>query len=182
AAGRVLWVVGGDAGLKVAPAVGEESLERVLWLTVSVPKLAMPPSRPAESPDRVLWLTVSVPALKMPPPWSLTPLVMVRPDSVTAAELLVMSKTRLALLPLTCTGLAAGLSMSRLLLMASSPLVSVMVWPWTRPSKRILSPLAAAAMVALSDRAPLAGGFRTASVVSKARPRGPSCGGWMRCG
>src|SRR5262249_37090164 len=117
---RVLLVVVKVPRLKMAPPSWAESPERVLWLTVSVPKLAMPPPRPAESPDRVLWLTVSVPALKMPPPWSLMPLVMVRPDSVTAAELLVMSNTRLTLLPLICTGLAAGLSMSRLLLMANS--------------------------------------------------------------
>ena len=66
----------------------------------------------------------------------------------------LMSKTRFALLPLMASKLAPGPSMSRLLLNASSPLVSVMVWPSRVGAKTIVSPLPAALIAARREPAP----------------------------
>ena len=64
-------------------------------------------------------------------------------------------KTRLWLLPLMASRPAPGPSMSRLLLIASSPLVSVIVWPLRLGAKTIVSPLLASLIVSRRDPAPL---------------------------
>src|SRR5262245_222232 len=76
--------------------------------------------------DRVQLLRIRLPALSMPPPVSAFPLAMVRPSRVTLVVLPVMSKTRLAELPLMVRLLAPGPAMIRFLLMDSSPSLKVM--------------------------------------------------------
>ena len=87
-------------------------------------------------------------SLRMPPPprvGSSTPLppvtlpsAMVTPSMVTVAPSL-MSKTRPASLPLTVSLSAPGPSMFRLVVIANSPLVSVMLW--TEWANTMVSPL-----------------------------------------
>jgi len=72
-------------------------------------------------------------ALPSARPWEI-----IRPAMVTTLPLL-MSKTRLASLPLMVSWLAPGPSMSRLLVIASSPLVRVIVWPFRLGSKTMVS-------------------------------------------
>ena len=78
------------------------------------------------------------------------PSAMVRPAMVTVAWL-PMSKTRLALLPLTVSWPAPGPVMVRSWLMTSWPLLSVMVWPERPAAKSMVSPAAAAAISPRSE-------------------------------
>ena len=77
----------------------------------------------------------------MPPPCTAKPCEMVSPAIVTFAPDLTMSKTRLVSLPLTVRFAAPSPWISKLLLIASSPLVSVIVWPARDEANRTLSPL-----------------------------------------
>jgi hypothetical protein len=70
---------------------------------------------------------------------------MVSPAMVTVT-LPVMSKTRLASLPLMVNFFAPRLSMSRLLSITRSPLVSVIVLFLSEEAKRMVSPLLAVAI------------------------------------
>ena len=117
-------------------------------------------------------------SLAMPPPRpsATRPLAMVRPAMVTVAPPW-MSKTRLVLWPLTVSWPALGHSMSRLLLMTSSPLVSVMVWPASLPAKWMVSPLWAAAISARSEPEPLSRLLVTVSVLSSRRSSSASSRG-----
>src|SRR5262249_34955377 len=81
------------------------------------------------------------------------PSVIVIPAMVTVTPPLI-SKMRLASLPLTVSWFAPGPSMSRFLVMASSPLVSVMVWPRRLGAKLMVSPLWAAAISPRSEPSP----------------------------
>src|SRR5262245_56209712 len=153
-----------------------EELSSMLRLARTSLKMAPPPRPPvARLFDRATALTIRlVPApLRMPPPWSADPWVMVRPARVTVS-LLLMSKTRLASLPLTAKRLAPGPSMSRFLLIASSPLVSVIVWPLRLGAKRMVSPLRALVIAARSDPWPLSRLFSTVRVLRTVRSSRPS--------
>ena len=75
---------------------------------------------------------------------------MVSPAIVTATPPLTW-KARRAWSPLTVSRAAPGPSMSRLLVMGSSPLVSVMVLSRIDGAKMIVSPLRAAVIAARRD-------------------------------
>src|SRR5262245_3570867 len=139
----------------------------VTWLplkvqetTVAVPSLSRPPPKTsmllllavAVLFFRASRLRVSVEptSLRMPPPPNMAfssavtlPLAMVRPAMVTFA-LLLMSKIRLALLPLTVIWLAPGPLMVMLLVRFSWPLRSVMV-PCRPGAKSMTAPVVASA-------------------------------------
>src|SRR5438552_1846317 len=74
-----------------------------------------------------------------------------------------------ALLPLTVSWPAPGPAMVTLWLMSTSPLVSVMVWPFSLEAKTMVSLLWAAAISARSEPAPLSRLFRTVSVLGTQR-------------
>src|SRR5262245_22559505 len=99
------------------------------------------------------------------------PFSIVRPAMVTATGFWfwLTLKTRLALLPLMASKLAPGPSMSRLLLIASSSLVSVIVWPLRLGAKTMLSPLLARPIASRREPAPLSWLFRTVSVLRAVR-------------
>ena len=127
-------------------------------------------------PDRVLALTVSVPWLRMPPPRSLTwvpewatPLLIVRPLRVTELVPVATSNTREWPPPLIVSSPAPGPAMVKSWLMSSSPLVSVMVWPFRLGAKTMVSPLWAAAMSARKEPAPLSRRLLTVSVLGTQR-------------
>src|SRR5262249_32055487 len=84
---------------------------------------------------------------RMAPPWSAKPFVIVRSATARLTPPL-RSKTRLAALPLMLSLSAPGPSMSRFLVMASSPVASVMVCPLRLGSKAIVSPELALASTA----------------------------------
>ena len=100
---------------------------------------------------------LSLPRLSIPPPCTAKPCEMVSPAIVTFAPGLTMSKTRLVSLPLTVRFAAPSPSISRLLLMASSPLVSVIVWPARERRTRCCPRYERQATVARSDPAPCRG-------------------------
>lgn len=90
--------------------------------------------------------------------------MIVKPAIVTLRPEVVTSKTRLEPPPLIVSSSAPGPSISRLVLIASSPLVKTIVLPSSLLAKLIVSPLAAVAMAA--QRA------RTAVVIVCNRERG----------
>src|SRR5437899_717347 len=110
----------------------------------------------------------------MPPPLKVVeplaePLLIVRPLRVTDFVDFATSNTREALLPLTVSWPAPGPAMVTLWLMSTSPLVSVMVWPFSLEAKTMVSLLWAAAISARSEPAPLSRLFRTVSVLGTQR-------------
>src|SRR6516225_3216842 len=149
----------------------------------------MPPPNPLPAllPEMVLWLMVSVAAGKLLMPWTLLEIVqpltmralwlrMAVPFALvivmplrTAGWLALTSNTPNWLLPLTVSWSAAGPWMVTPVVMDSSPLVSVMVWPTRLGAKTMVSPLLAAAMSARSEPAPLSLAFVTVSVLSRQR-------------
>src|ERR1017187_10864101 len=97
----------------------------------------MPPAYEAPLAVTVQLLNIKVgPQFRIPPPWSALPFVIVIP-LMAALPVPDRSKTRLELLPLTVKFVAPGPLIVRLLVITSSPLVSVMV-PVT--AKSIVSP------------------------------------------
>src|SRR5262245_11473351 len=138
-------------------------------VSVAVPRFATAPPLPLPnglalgSPtawllDRTSLESVRLPKFKMPPPVLARtgalplarPSVIVIPAMVTVTPPL-MSKTRLVLLPLMVRRLAPGPSISRLLVIANSPLVSAMVWPARLGAKLMVSPLWARAISPRSE-------------------------------
>ena len=95
---------------------------------------------------------VKLPELLMPPPFEvlLKPPVMVTPEIFTVVPEL-MEKTGDALFPLTVKFEAPGPLIVRLVLMVSTPVVSVMVAGWAR-LKLIVSPDAALAIQPAATR------------------------------
>src|SRR5262249_169654 len=90
-------------------------------------------------------------------------------------------------LPLMAKRLAPGPEMVRPFLMSSSPLVSVMVWPFRLGSKLMVSPLCADAIAARSDPGPLSlvvvtvlGTQRCSNPSSMGRKRGRAAGLFLR--
>jgi hypothetical protein len=148
---------------------------KVLSWTIRVPIFKTPPPR-ARLPaapcawlvDRVQPTSVRVPAFSMPPPLSARPLVIVK-RSIPAVTPAAMLNTRLWLLPLIVSWSAPSPTMSRLALIANSPLVKVMVWPTRLASKTIMSPSPAPRMASRSEPEPLSCVFSTVYVLSRVR-------------
>ena len=128
-----------------------------------LPNASLEGSPTASLSDRTSPVSVRLPRFRIPPPTPAStgelslarPFVIVIPAMVEVTPAL-MSKTRLAWLPLTVSCFAPGPSMSRLLVMASSPPVSVMVWPRRLGEKLMVSPLWAAAISPRSEPSPRA--------------------------
>ena len=150
---------------------------------VNGPELKMPPPCPktpglfrlpasptAELPLTVQFESVSVPPLRTPPPCALPeeavtrPLVIANPEIETVV-LVMISKTRLALLPLTARTAGPGPRMVIFLTTASSPPVSVMV-PVTFVAKVMTSPLPAGTMAARNEPGPLSARVATVLVAA----------------
>ena len=121
----------------LAPTAMALLASKVLLVTQSaaVESSSMPPPNPppaalprASLPVKVqlLIFRAALSSTRMPPPAVARPSVMVSPAMATLA-LPLMSKTRLASLPLTESLFAPGPSMVTLWLIGNSPLVSVMV-------------------------------------------------------
>ena len=131
-----------------------------LWVRVRLApaSLAIPPPLAASGvvlsplpPKAVLsvsvhWLTVKVPKLSIPAPWTAKPLAIFSCSIATVLPL-ATAKTPLALSPLMVSSSRPRPSMSMLLVTASWPEVSVIVWPLSEEAKVIMSPLTAAANV-----------------------------------
>src|SRR5262245_31615865 len=129
--------------------------------------------------DRTTLASVRRPKFKIPPPALARTgeLPLARPSAIVIPAMVtvrpaLMSKTRLAWLPLTVSWFAPGPSMSRFLVMANSPPISVMVWPARLGAKSMVSPLWAAAISPRSEpspRAPVSRALVTVSVLGTQR-------------
>ncbi len=81
----------------------------------------------------------------------------------------LMSNTREVSLPLTASLSAPGPSMSRLFLISSWSLISVMVWPLRLEAKTMVSPSLALLIVSRSEPAPLSRVLVTVRVLGTVR-------------
>src|SRR5215831_649981 len=122
-----------------------------------MPPPKSPPTPLSVFPERVISASVKVPALKMPPPLAADlPPLMVRLLILTVPELIL--NTRLALLPLIVNAPFPALTVLlivRFLLIANSPVVSVMVCGPAPRLKSIVAVAQASRIACRSVPAPL---------------------------